>query len=228
MTIMTFTPEQRLLNQLVLHSNDTPARGLFDGQMGIVLVLSEYVRLRKLRPLKTAINYLLDQVLTNLCVTASLNFSNGLTGIGWGVEYLIQKRFQRGTGADICSAIDEKLMLHNLLRTTDLSLDQGLEGWLHYILAHLQGARSQGRRVFDTAYIQDCSAVCHHLLQQEISPSLRTLCLTFLKFVSREPVTYIFDLSDFILPSVKRNIPTLSMHSGLAGLLYNLTLRPAV
>ena len=45
----TFTKEQRLLHQVVLHANDVPARGLFDGQMGIVLVLAEYARARRLR-----------------------------------------------------------------------------------------------------------------------------------------------------------------------------------
>lgn len=57
---MTFTTEQKLLHQVVLHANDVPARGLFGGQMGILLVLSEYARLRKLRPLRTAISFHLE------------------------------------------------------------------------------------------------------------------------------------------------------------------------
>ena len=77
----TFTKEQRLLHQVVLHANDVPARGLFDGQMGIVLVLAEYARARKLRPLKTAINFLLDQVLDNLSTEMPLDFANGLLGM---------------------------------------------------------------------------------------------------------------------------------------------------
>lgn len=228
MNNLTFTPEQRLLHHLVLHSNDAPVRGLMDGQMGIVLVLSEYIRLRKLRPLRTAVNFLLNEVLSNLSTTTTLDFANGLTGIGWGVEYLIQNKLQRGIGADICAAIDEKLMLQDLLRTTDLSLDTGLEGWLHYILAHLQGARLQGRQVFDDAYLQDGIHLCRHILQQGSSPSLHTLCQTLLDFAGGGSVRYTFDLSTFILPTIKRNTATLGMRSGLAGHLYNQTLRTAV
>lgn len=215
-----FTPEQRLLHNLVLHSNDVPARGLFDGQMGIVLVLSEYVRARKMRPLKTAINFLLDQVLDNLSTEMPLEFANGLTGIGWGVEYLLQNRFQRGQGADICTAIDQKLMQQNILRQIDLSLDKGLEGWLHYIVAHVQGAQQVGRHVFDSAYLQDSLAVCRHLLQQDISPSLRLLCQAFDQMMQGQPIQYTFDLSAFVAPNIKRNTPMLSLHSGMAGLIF--------
>jgi hypothetical protein len=217
-----FTQEQRWLHQIVLHSNDVPARGLFDGQMGIVIVLSEYVRARKARPLKTAINFLLDQVLDNLSTEMPLYFANGLTGIGWGVEYLLQNKFQRGSGADICAAIDQKLMQQNILRQTDLSLEKGLEGWLHYIVAHLQGAQRNGRQVFDAAYLQDCQSVCCNLIGQGIAPSLEALCKKFVALTNGQQVSYEFSLTSFINPTIKRNTTLLGLHDGMAGLLFNL------
>lgn len=215
-----FTQEQRLLHQIVLHSNDVPARGLFDGQMGIVLVLSEYVRAKKTRPLKTAINFLLNQVLNNLSTEMPLDFANGLTGIGWGVEYLLQNRFQRGSGADICAAIDQKLMLQNILRQTNLSLDKGLEGWLHYIVAHLQGAQRDGHQVFDAAYLHDWQMVCNHLIGQGIAPSLEALCKKFVALTNGQQVSYDFNLSSFINPTIKRNTALLGLHNGMAGQLF--------
>ena len=217
-----FTQEQRWLHQIVLHANDVPARGLFDGQMGIVLVLSEYVRARKVRPLKTAINFLLDQVLDNLSTEMPLDFANGLTGVGWGVEYLLQNRFQRGSGADICAAIDQKLMQQNILRQTDLSLEKGLEGWLHYIIAHIQGAQRDGRQVFDMAYLQDCQVVCNRLIGQDIAPSLEALCQAFVALTNGRQVSYEFNLSSFINPSVKRHTALLGLHNGMAGQLFTL------
>ncbi len=216
---MTFTTEQKLMHQVVLHANDVPARGLFGGQMGIVLVLSEYARLRKLRPLRTAINFLLDQVLSNLSTEMPLTFSDGLTGIGWGVEYLLQNKFQHGSSVDICEAIDQKLMQQNILRQTDLTLEQGVEGWLHYIIAHLQGAIREGRQAFDAAYLQDVGTVCRHLLQQDLTPSLHSLCVAFLQLMEGQPVSYHFDLHPFIRPGIKRTTTELGLHNGLAGLL---------
>ncbi len=218
----TFTQEQLLLHQVVLHANDVPARGLFEGQMGIVLALSEYARARKLRPLKIAINFLLDQVLDNLSTEMPLDFANGLTGIGWGVEYLLQNQFQRGQGADICAAIDQKLMQQNILRQTDLSLEKGLEGWLHYIVAHLQGAQRSGRQVFDAKYLQDCAQVCRHLLMQNESSPLRDLCKTFMTMVQGQPADYQFDLAHLIVQHPKLNTPELGLRKGLAGKLFTL------
>lgn len=218
----TFTKEQRLLHQVVLHANDVPARGLFDGQMGIVLVLSEYARARKLRPLKTAINFLLEQVLENLSTEMPLDFANGLTGIGWGVEYLLQNKFQRGQGAAICAAIDQKLMQHNILRQSDLSIESGLEGWLHYIVAHLQGALKDNLQVFDAAYLQDCAQVCQHLLQQEISPVLRSLCQTFMAMMQGRSVCCEFHLASFIDSPIHKETSMLGFRKGLAGRLFSL------
>ncbi len=215
-----FTQEQRWLHQTVLHANDVPARGLFDGQMGIVLVLSEYVRVRKARSLKIAINFLLDQVLDNLSTEMPLYFANGLTGIGWGVEYLLQNKFQRGSGADICAAIDQKLMQQNILRQTDLSLEKGLEGWLHYIIAHLQGAQRNGRQIFDETYLRDCQMVCNHLIGQGIAPSLEALCKTFVALTNGQHISYDFNLSSFINPTIKRNTALLGLHNGTAGQLF--------
>ena len=144
-----FGKEEELFHQTILHANNTPAYGLFDGEMGITLVLSEYERARKRRPIKTAINFLLDNILYNLHKNMPLDFANGLTGIGWGVEYLIQKGFQKGVGVEICEAIDAKLMEVNLRRVHDLSLETGIEGWLHYIMAHVQGAKLQRREAFE-------------------------------------------------------------------------------
>lgn len=218
----TFTQEQRMLHQVVIHANDVPASGLFDGQMGIVLALSEYARAHKLRPLKIAINFLLDQVLDNLFTEMPLDFASGLTGIGWGVEYLLQKKFQRGQGADICAAIDQKLMQQDILRQTDLSLKKGLEGWLHYIVAHLQGAQICGRQVFDAEYLQDCAQVCQQLLMQDESSSLRDLCETFMAMVQGQPAAYQFGLVSLIYQSPKWNTPELGLRKGLAGKLFTL------
>lgn len=212
----TFTQEQLLLHQVMLHANDVPARGLFEGQMGIVLALSEYARARKLRPLKIAINFLLDQVLDNLSTEMPLDFANGLTGIGWGVEYLLQNQFQRGQGADICAAIDDKLMHNNILRQADLTLEKGLEGWLHYIVAHLQGARLDNQQVFDEAYLKDCAQVCCQLLKHNVSSSLTALCNNYLDMMQGKPVQYSFILHDFV--QVQGNATSLlGLRYGLAG-----------
>ena len=212
-----FSREEQLLHTVVLHANDAPARGLFDGQMGLVLVLSEYARTRRAPELRTAIRFLLDQVLEHLDEGMPLDFANGLTGIGWGVEYLLARGFQRGSGADICAAIDRKLMERDLLRQTDLSLDTGLEGWLHYLAAHVQGARREGREVTDAAYLAACRELCGRIAGADVPPTLRRVAATLAGLLEGRDTDYTFHLGALVLPAARKEKNLLSLRAGMAG-----------
>ena len=137
--ISKFNQEQKLLHHLVLHSNDVFSTGLFDGQLGIALVLAKYAKAKKMKPLVTVSDFLLDQIFDHLNANMPLDFASGLCGIGWSVEFLLQCKYRKGDSLDVCEAIDQKMMMNRVAYMDDLSLETGLEGWLHYLLAHLQG-----------------------------------------------------------------------------------------
>ena len=59
------------------------------------------------------------------------------------MEYLIQNRLVEGDSLEVCKEFDERIVRENVRRMTDLSLETGLEGLLHYITAHLQGVWNQ-------------------------------------------------------------------------------------
>ena len=216
-----FSKEEELFHQTILHANNTPAYGLFDGEMGITLVLSEYERARKRRPIKNAINFLLDNILSNLHKNMPLDFANGLTGIGWGVEYLIQKGFQKGVGVEICEAIDAKLMAVNLRRVHDLSLETGIEGWLHYIMAHVQGAQLQRREAFEKGFLAECMDVCHQiLLEGKADKALLSLSNKMIHILKGEDTPYSFHLGQFIQEPYSEK--ALGLHHGISGQLYKM------
>ena len=145
-----FTKEEKMLNRLILHANDVPsAIGLLDGKMGIALVLAHYARCRGKKKLEHAADFLVESVMNQLTKTVSIDFANGLSGIGWGIEYLIQNNYMKGCGADILQNIDERIMQFDVTRFKDWSLEKGLLGILHYVLYHLQGANKSGSSVFD-------------------------------------------------------------------------------
>ena len=153
-----FTKEQRALHKLIVDSIGMSDIGLFDGKMGIILSLITYSRSNKLKCVEEMADFLMEQVLENMTKTSPLSFLNGITGIGWGIEYLIQKGYMPGCGADICTEIDNKLMSCDIRRVDDFSLEHGIYGWLHYIVAHIQGANRCGKQVFDRMYIIDLLA----------------------------------------------------------------------
>ena len=204
-----FTKEEKMLNHLILHANDVPnAIGLLDGKMGIALVLAHYARYSRKKEIEHAADFLVENVMNQLTTTTSIEFANGLSGIGWGIEYLIQNNYMKGCGADILQDIDERIMQVDVTRIKDWSLEKGLLGILHYVLYHLQGANKSELRVFDKPYLASWLSILkdnedlHKLLQ---------------KGLDKEKDFYKSDLHIFIKQQSRVDTKKLSLGNGLAG-----------
>lgn len=204
-----FTKEEKMLNHLILHANDVPnAIGLLDGKMGIALVLAHYARYSRKKKIEHAADFLVENVMNQLTTTVSIDFANGLSGIGWGIEYLIQNNYMKGCGADILQDLDERIMQVDVTRIKDWSLEKGLLGILHYVLYHLQGANKSELRVFDKPYLASWLSILkdnedlHKLLQ---------------KGLDKEKDFYKSDLHIFIKQQSRVDTKKLSLGNGLAG-----------
>ena len=204
-----FTKEEKMLNHLILHANDVPnAIGLLDGKMGIALVLAHYARCSRKKKIEHAADFLVENVMNQLTTTVSIDFANGLSGIGWGIEYLIQNNYMKGCGADILQDLDERIMQVDVTRIKDWSLEKGLLGILHYVLYHLQGANKSELRFFDKPYLASWLSILkdnedlHKLLQ---------------KGLDKEKDFYKSDLHIFIKQQSRVDTKKLSLGNGLAG-----------
>lgn len=155
-SIITFKLEQRILHALMLRTFFLEDIGLFSGKMGVLLALVEYQKRHPQKVYEDFIDELIDHIWAKMHNELSIGFANGLCGIGWGVEFLIHHKIIEGPGIDLCSELDEKIMLTDLQRITDLSLENGLEGLLLYALLHIQNALLQGTTLpFDSRYLRD-------------------------------------------------------------------------
>lgn len=213
-----FTKEEKMLNRLILHANDVPsAIGLLDGKMGIALVLAHYARCRKKKNIEHAADFLVESVMNQLTTTVSIDFANGLSGIGWGIEYLIQNNYMKGCGADILQNLDEKIMQFDVTRIKDWSLEKGLLGILHYVFYHLQGANKSGSSVFDSSYLGFWKSVLedNELLYNQLQKGLH-----------KETEFYKPDLLMFIKQQSRVDAKKLSLREGLAGRLEMLIRTP--
>ncbi len=212
-----FTNEEKLLNHLVLHSNDVPsALGLLNGQMGILIVLAHYAKVRKQHQIERVSELLLENILKRLTKTVSINFADGLCGIGWGLEYLIQNDYMKGNSAELLQEVDAKIMEHDVLRIQDTSLDTGLEGTLHYVLAHLQGANRAGQRVFDKDYLENLVTRVRQLcINNQKNQDFQNLFAKLVEGINGSRKFYEFQLLRFIKP--KYNPKFLTLKEGTAG-----------
>ena len=215
-----FTKEQRAIHKLIVDSIGMSDIGLFDGKMGIILSLITYSRKTKHKAIEEVADFLMNQVLNNMTNISPISFSNGLTGIGWGIEYLIQKGYMPGCGADICSEIDKKLMSCDIRRVDDLSLEHGIYGWLHYIVAHIQGANRCGKQVFDRMYIIDLiSKINEYSENNATSEEFSNLQAMFREVLNGATDVYKFPLEEIVKTDIKFSLNNLSLSKGLAGYL---------
>lgn len=150
-----FSSQESLINYLVLHSMDSPNEvGLFRGQMGYVIALSKYARQHNVPQLETIADFLCDNVFSRAGALRDISFATGLSGICWGIEYLVQEGILDGNAETYCSGVDDQVMRTDVSRVSDFSLESGLGGLWHYVQARLQGNHRANLKVpFDEEYL---------------------------------------------------------------------------
>lgn len=222
-----FGETERIMHHLMLNAYFIPDIGFFHGQMGVALTMSEYSRHVNNEIYFDVASYLLDNIMEKINENLIFSFASGLSGIGWGVEYLIQNGFVEGEGVEICEEIDQKIMKTDPRRIVDMSLDTGFEGILHYVVYHLQGAFKQNIRLpFDERYLSDLYAVCKLLKEQK--NDINMLLDIYIDFYTTRTIKgYNMLITDFVTAestglSEKLSSYPLGLKDGLAGKLLKI------
>lgn len=151
-----FNISQKIIHRLILQSSFLSDPGLFCGKMGISIFFFEYGRYKENEVYTDFAEELLDYIWKQVHIDLPIGFAFGLSGIGWGLEYLLQNNYLKGDANEICEDIDRKIMQTNILRLDDHSLETGLEGLFYYVSARLQGAYLKNTILpFDSEYMKD-------------------------------------------------------------------------
>lgn len=106
---MEFTREQRIVNALILHAYSLEDPGLLHGKMGITLYFYHLGRNTGNDIFSKFAEDLLDHIINSLYTNLPIDFENGITDIGWGVEYLIQSGFIEANADEILEEFDAKI-----------------------------------------------------------------------------------------------------------------------
>lgn len=148
--------EESFVNLLVLHSLDNQGDiGLLTGQTGMMIVLARYARLKGQEAIDAVADALFDRIVRRAARSSDIGFGTGLSGICWGVEYLVQQGLLEGPADDICKEADARIARTDIGCVDDMSLETGLAGlWLN-VWARIQGNMRAGLPLpFTTAYLQ--------------------------------------------------------------------------
>lgn len=216
--------EEILVNRLILHSNDTNAPGLLRGQMGAVVLIATYAKQKSKPYFDHAADFLYAKLVGNISERSDIDFASGLAGIGWGIEYLTQAGILPGSGHEICSYLDKKIMERDIRRIDNFSLECGLGGLWAYVSARVQGNMKAGLEMpFDMDYLKDWKTIL--IRRTDMFPNSEAC---WLERVLRGQLDSIqLDFRAFVKPITEMPETNLSLVDGLAGYIALNYLKPA-
>jgi lantibiotic modifying enzyme len=192
--IVPFTLEQRLLYHLILHTFHQNNMGLLDGRMGTSITLFLVGRETGEKAYTNLAEKLLDSIIENIRKDLPIYFPNGLCGICWGIDFLLHEGFIKGKSDEICSEMDKSIMQINPARL-NYSLEYGLQGFLHYVLAHLTVCKDNP---FDDNFMNSLFLAIKDIPISNINQELKRMCDLFRNNYKGKPLEYSFNIRNFI------------------------------
>ena len=104
------TLDDQIIYQLLLRSSNGKDIGLLHGKMGLILFFVHFHKHTNCQIYNNTADELMDELLKEIHNALPVTFSKGLSGIGWGVEYLIQNGFINDDSLEVCKEMDNKIM----------------------------------------------------------------------------------------------------------------------
>lgn len=117
--------------------------GLMHGNTGLCIYFYHLARQTNDPGYEKFADDLLEKVFANLSTSASADFENGLCGIGWGIEYLVQNHFAEGNTDEILEEVDNKVFRAlNEEDPASFELGNGITGNLFYLVNRLKNKKA--------------------------------------------------------------------------------------
>jgi hypothetical protein len=130
---------KRIANVLLLNASFIDNLGLLNGKMGIAIFFYRYGQYSRNKVFTDYAGELIDEIYEEISTTTTVDFANGLTGIGWGIGYLVENKFVDADTDEALADIDNAIY-RNMLNSP-LLLDNGndLFGYGLYCISRLRG-----------------------------------------------------------------------------------------
>ncbi len=144
------TITQRIANALLLNASFIDNLGLMHGKMGIAVYFLHLARETKNNIYESYAGELIDEVYEEISTGTPVDFENGLAGIGWGIEYLVEAGFIEADTDGVLADFDERIA-HELAHhcPEGIGLLDGLMGLGAYFLMRIKqkGAKKQSPQI---------------------------------------------------------------------------------
>ena len=218
-----FTLEEQIIHHLMLQTVSLKKNGLMYGKSGIALFFFEYGKYYHNPVFIDYGNELINSILSRINYKVSNDFSTGLCGFGWCLEYLMYRKFINCSHNSICIKIDKCVMKNDVRRFDDLSLEIGIEGLLHYVMIRMHGTKERKQnKPFDSIFMNDIYGKLCTISEDDISDDLKKLKLSFISFFEKGMYLYKPNLSFLIDNTIVNSekdylLENLGLSNGLSG-----------
>ena len=128
---------RRIANVLLLNASFIDNLGLLNGKMGIAIFFYHYARYTQNKIFEDYAGELIDEIYEEINTNTPVNFENGLTGIGWGIEYLVKNKFVQADTDEALKEIDTTIYRNSLYRPFLLESGNDIFGYGLYFLERL-------------------------------------------------------------------------------------------
>lgn len=181
---------KKIVNNIISYSSSTSNLGLLSGRTGAIIFLFHYSKHYGEKIYSDFAGILLDDLFEDIHDRMVMAFDKGLTGIGWGVEYLLKNNFIEGDSYEVLDDIDKTIMNWDVKRMEDETFESGLEGLFHYLLFHLPSIKTMPCP-FDFNYILDLDIVASKKIENSENKNLQALISKYIGW--RNGVTLNYD-----------------------------------
>ncbi|TKG87813.1 hypothetical protein EYV94_27885 [Puteibacter caeruleilacunae] len=126
---------KRITNALLLKSSFTNNLGLLNGRMGISIYFFHLAKIVRNEIYQDYAEELIDEIYEEINSNTPCDFENGLAGIGWGIEYLVQNNFIDADTDEVLEEFDDRIIHELKYHSPDsIGIKDGLVGLGMYFL----------------------------------------------------------------------------------------------
>jgi len=97
---------EKIFNHLLLNVFYLKNQGLYYGKTGCLLFFAHFAKLYNDEVTDEVVSEIIDDIFASVVNIQELGIPNGLCGIGWGVEYMIQNQLMEGDTDDVLVNLD--------------------------------------------------------------------------------------------------------------------------
>lgn len=130
---------RRIANVLLLNASFTDNLGLLNGKMGIAIFFYQYSKYSGNKIYSDYAGELIDEIYEEINTNTLVDFANGLTGIGWGIEYLVKNGYVEANTDEALAEIDKIIFQSSIDKPFLLNNSKDMFGYGLYFISRFRG-----------------------------------------------------------------------------------------